>query len=118
MLGALPIILTLANIALSSFQQAGVLSPTNNSLITSLEAVLGPAITTIASGQSKLADVVTALGTLSGVITVIKKQTGLAPDVLDKINAIDTAVQAGIASYLDAKAGVDLSKLTPVDPIA
>ena len=117
-MGVLPIILTLANIALASLQQAGVIPAGTGSLITQLEGIIAPAIATIASGQAKLTDVVTALGTLSGVIQILKKQPNLPAEVLDKINAIDLAVQAGIAAFLDSKNGVDLSKLGPVDPIA
>jgi drug/metabolite transporter (DMT)-like permease len=87
-------------------------------LIQQLGPVIGNAITAIRSGQGKLEDVVTAIGALSGVIAVLKAQTGLDPEVLAQINAYDEAVKAGIAGYLDSKSGVDLSKLGPVASIS
>lgn len=111
------IVVSLLNIAVTALSGGAI--PSNiATLITSLDSVVLPAIQNIASGQGKLQDVITALGTLTGVIGVLKQQTNLDPKVAAQINALDVAVQAGINAYLQAQVGVDLTKLGPVQPIA
>ena len=112
------LLLTTINAGLSAVTVAGLIPAPITALITALEPVVTNAITNLSSGNGKVADVVTALGTLSGVIAVLKQQTNLDPKILNLINVWDTAVQAGIAGYLDSKSGVDLTKLGTVDPIA
>lgn len=106
------------NAALGSLSASGKIPQSLVSLVGSLSPIVGTAITALQSGQGKVADVVTALGSLSGILAVLKAETGLDPAVLDQINVYDQAVQAGIAGYLDSKNGVDLSKLGPIAPIA
>jgi basic membrane lipoprotein Med (substrate-binding protein (PBP1-ABC) superfamily) len=110
------LILLVVNAALAGL--GGRVPSSVTSLIQALGPVISNAIKSIQSGQGKLDDVVTALGALSGVIAVLKQQTGLDPEVLAQVDAYDQAVKAGIAGYLDSKSGVDLSKLGPVAPIA
>lgn len=112
------LILLVINAALGSLSASGKIPSTITQLVASLGPIVGNAITAIQSGNGKLADVVTALGSLSGILAVLKAQTGLDPAVLTQINVYDQAVQAGIAAYIDSKSGVDLSKLGPVAPIA
>jgi hypothetical protein len=112
------LILLVVNAALAGLTSSGQVPSLVTSLVGALGPVIGNAIKSIQSGQGKLEDVVTALGALSGVIAVLKQQTGLNPEVLAQIDAYDQAVKAGIAGYLDSKSGVDLSKLGPVAPIA
>src|SRR5271170_390679 len=113
----LTIVVSLLNLALSALS-GGVIPANIASLITSLDTIVLPALQSIASGQGKLQDVITALGTLTGVIGVLKQQTNLSPEVAAQVAALDTAVQAGITQYLQAQTGVDLTKLGPVAPIA
>lgn len=112
------LLLMVVNAAIGALSASGKIPANISSLITALSPVVGTAITALQSGQGKVADVVTALGSLSGVLAVLKAETGLDPAVLDQINVYDQVVQAGIAGYLDSKNGVDLSKLGPIAPIA
>ncbi len=112
------LILLVVNAALTGLTSSGQVPAVVTSLVSALGPVIGNAIKSIQSGNGKLQDVVTALGALSGVIAVLKQQTGLSPDLLSQIDAYDQAVKAGIAGYLDSKSGVDLTKLGPVTLIA
>lgn len=112
------LILMVVNAALAALGASGKIPANIAALIASLGPIVTSAITAIQGGNGKLADVVTALGSLSGVLAVLKAETGLDPAIVDQITVYDTAVQAGIAGFLDSKAGVDLTKLGPVAPIA
>lgn len=114
----LQLILLIADLGLAAAQNQGALSAGTVNLINTLTAIVLPAIQKIVGGQGKLQDVVTALGTLNGVLTVLESDTSLPPDELARIKALSAAAQAGITEYLDSKSGVDLTKLTPIDPIA
>jgi len=114
----LTILLQSVNAGLAAVTITGLVPAPIAGLITSLEPVVVGAIGSIQSGQGKVADVVTALGALSSVIAILKTQTNLDPKILDAIAVWDTAVQAGVAGFLDSKSGVDLSKLDPIAPIA
>lgn len=112
------LVLLVVNTALQALASSGKIPMSVSSLVTALGPIVGTAITNIENGTSKLGDVVTALGAMSAALAVLKAQTGLDPAILDQINVYDQAVQAGISGYLDSKNGVDLSKLSPVAPIA
>src|ERR1700743_1002091 len=112
------LIMLIANLGLAAAQNAGALSAGTVSLINTLESIVMPAIQRIVDGQGKLQDIVTALGHLHGVLTVLEQDTSLPPDELARVKALSTAAQAGITAYLDSKSGIDLSKLSPIAPIA
>lgn len=112
------LIIMVINAALGSLSASGKIPQSISSIVASFGPIISNVVTSLQSGQGKTADVVTALGALSGVLAILKAQTTLDPEVLNQINVYDQAVQAGIAGYLDSKNGVDLSKLGPVAPIA
>jgi len=112
------IVLLVINAALGALTSSGKVPSVVEQLVSSLGPVIEKAIQGIQSGSGKLEDVVTALGSLSGVIGVLKSQTGLDPAILAQVNVYDQAIQQGTAGYLDSKSGIDLSKLGTVAPIA
>ena len=114
----LDLLLMVINAALGSLASSGKIPQLAASLVGQLGPIITNAITAIKGGTGKVADVATALGALSGTIQILKAQTNLDPTVLTEIAVYDEAIQAGIASYLDAKSGVDLTKLGPIAPIA
>jgi hypothetical protein len=118
MLALLPLITLIINVAMAALQAAGISNASTSGLITSLESTVLPLIANLSNGQSKTADVLAVLGALSGVIATLKAQTGLAPAILAQINTLDEAVQSGLAAYVQAGNGIDLSILTPIAVIA
>lgn len=112
------LILLVINAALGSLSASGKVPANVTQLVAALGPVIVNAVNAIKGGQGKVNDVVTALGALSGVLAILKSQTNLDPEILSQIDVYDQAVQAGITEYLDSKNGVDLSKLSPVAPIA
>lgn len=114
----LDLLLMVINAALGALSGSGKIPPIVINLVSALGPIITKAITAIQGGQGAVADVVTALGSLSGILAVLKAETGLDPAVINQINVYDQAVQAGIAAYLDSKSGVDLTKLSPLSPIA
>lgn len=117
MLTLVPFIQLLVNIVLTTLQASGVTSPSITSLVSSLEATVVPLVGNLANGQSRTADVLAVLGGLSGVLTTLRNQTGLDPKVLDQIDALTQSVNAGLAGYVQAGKGIDLSLLTPIPTV-
>jgi hypothetical protein len=117
MLALLPLITLIINVSMAALQAAGITNASTSGLITSLEATVLPLIANLASGQSKTADVLAVLGALSGVIATIQAQAGLDPAVLAQVKTLDEAVQAGLAAYVQAGKGVDLTVLTLLAPV-
>lgn len=118
MLSILPFIQLLSNVILVALQAAGVTSPSITALINSLEGTIIPLITNLSTGTSSTSDTLAVLGALSGVLATLQKQTGIAPELLSQINALDQAVEAAIVAFLQAQKGIDLTVLTPIAPIA
>lgn len=117
-MGIFSIISLFANVALVALQSAGVTTPALNTLIASLLASVGPLIGGLASGQGKTQDLMTILGTMSSVLGVLKTQTGLPPAILAQLDTLSQAIQAAAGAYVTSKSGVNLSILTPIEPIA
>ncbi|MEO7027806.1 MAG: hypothetical protein ABI147_00190 [Acidobacteriaceae bacterium] len=118
MLALLPLITLIVNVSMTALQAAGITNASTSGLITSLESTVLPLISNLSSGQSKTADVLAVLGGLSGVIATLKTQTGLDPAILAQVKTLDEAVQAGLAAYVQAGKGVDLSVLVPIAAVA
>jgi hypothetical protein len=114
MLTLVPFIQLLVNVVLATLQASGVTSPSITALATSLESSVVPLFDKLASGSDKTADTLAVLGALSGVLTTLRNQPGLDAKLLDQINVLDMAVSAGLAGYVQAGKGIDLSLLTPI----
>lgn len=117
-MGIVGIVGIFAQVALVALQTAGVLTPGTTTLITSLMGSVSPLITSLLSGQSKTQDLMAVLGTLSAVLATLKAQTNLDPKILTQIQTLDEGLQAAAAAFIASKAGVDLTVLTPIEPIA
>lgn len=111
------IVLLVLNAALGSLAASGKIPQSAASLTSALGPIIAAAIARLQTGQGKVDDVVTALGALNATLEVLKAQTGLDADTLNQIQVYSNAVQQGMTEYLDSKAGIDLSKLSPVAPI-
>ena len=111
-------ILLVLNTALGALAATGTVPAVVATLVAALSPIIADAISRIQSGQGKVSDVVTALGAMNAIIEAVRKQTNVDPKVLEAVEVYSTAVQMGMNEYLDSKSGVDLTKLTPVAPIA
>lgn len=111
-------VLSLCSVGLQGLSSRGTIPVAASSLFTSLSPILSAAIERIRSGQGKLYDVVTALGAMCAGIQVLKAANLGDAALLAEIDVYDKALQEGIAAFLDSKAGIDLTKLGPVEAIA
>ena len=104
-----------ANVTLAAIPVTAAYAP----LATALEGAINPFILSALSKGATSQEVFAGYGALVGVITVLKQQTNLAPEVLAKLDEYATAAQNGTVAALAAGVkGYDASQLTPVTPIA
>ncbi len=114
-----PNILSLIELALNVTLTAIPVTSAFAPLATALEGAINPLILSIQSGQPKMQDVLAGYAAMLGVIGVLRQQTGLAPEVLAKLDEYATAAQNGTVAALTAGTkGYDPTQLTPVAPIA
>lgn len=103
-----------ANVTLTAIPQTAAFAP----LASALEAGINPLIASIVTGSTKTQDVLAGYGAMIALIQTLKQQTGLAPEVLAKLDEYATAAQNGTVAALAAGVkGYDASQLTPVNPI-
>ena len=114
-----PNILSLIELALNVTLTAIPVTTAYAPLAAALEAGINPLIASIQSGSTKTQDVLAGYGAMIALIQTLKTQTGLAPEVLAKLDEYLTAAQNGTVAALAAGTkGYDPSQLTPVAPIA
>ena len=114
----LPLFELAANVTLTTLSAAGV-TPANSAILAAaIENAINPLINAITNGTPKTADVLAGYGALIGVLNALKQNSGLAPEVLAKVDAYIVAAQNGTTGYLAGATGYDPTKLAPVTPIA
>lgn len=86
-------------------------------LLASLESSVNPLLQSIGTKPSSSSEIMTAYGTIIGILTTLKGLPGLPADTLAKIDAYMIAAQNGTAAYLQASQGYDASLFAPVTPI-
>lgn len=96
----------------------GVIGAGTSTLISSLFAPVSALLTSIASGQSKTQDALSALGAMAGVIAVLKATPNMPAAELTKIGNIEADVQAALAAYVKAEGGLDLTIYSQIAPVA
>lgn len=103
-----------ANITLSVIPATSAFAP----LAAALEAGINPLIASIQAGSTKTTDILAGYGALIALITTLKQQTEIAPDVLAKLDEYATAAQNGTVAALAANIkGYDPTQLSPVAQI-
>lgn len=117
MLTFLPLLSLLSNVVMVVLQSAGVATPGISALVTSLESSVLPLIANLTAGNSKMSDVLAALGALSGVISTLQG-SGVSPELMDQLNLLDGSVKAALAAYVQSGKGIDLKALAPIAPVA
>lgn len=103
--------------ALSELQQFKVISPQIASLITAIEgsaASFTSGITT-SNGAANIT-ATSLLSAISAAVTVLQSQTTIPPATLAIIQAVDSAIQAGLAARNITS--VDPTALKPISPIS
>lgn len=104
-----------ANVTLAAIPITAAYAP----LATALETAINPFMMSALAGAAKPQEMLAGFGALVGVIGVLKQQTGLAPEVIAKLDEYANAAQVGTVAALTASTkGYDPSQLTPVQPIA
>ena len=98
-------------------QNSGVIGPGTTTLITNLFAPVAALFTSIAAGQTKTQDTLSALGAMAGVIAVLKTTPGIPAEALTTIGNVDTDVQAALAAYVKAEGGLDLTVYQQITPV-
>jgi hypothetical protein len=118
LLGILPIIQLAFGLVNGILVNKDVISQNTGSLITQLSnlgsSLLGVIIANKGQTAVGIPDTMAALGTLSGVIAVLKQNTNLSPDFLAYLNQASDSVNASLAGYVTAGRGFDLSLYAPV----
>lgn len=113
-----PQILSLIELALNVTLTAIPVTSGFTPLAQALETSINPLLLSLQSGSTKTQDVLAGYGAMLGVIGALRQQTGLAPEVLAKLDEYTTAAQNGTVAALSAGVkGFDASQLTPVAPI-
>lgn len=87
-------------------------------LLIGLENAINPLLQSIGTKPSVSSEVMTAYGTIIGILTTLKQTPGLPDATLSKVDEYLTAAQNGTAAYLQANNGFDPSQFAPVAPIA
>lgn len=104
-----------ANVTLTAIPVTSAFAP----LAAALEAGINPLIASIQAGDTKTQDILAGYASMIALIQTLKAQTGIAPEVLAKLDEYLTAAQNGTVAALAAQTkGYDPSQLTPVTPIA
>lgn len=117
-LSFLPLIQLLVNTGLAVAGQYGAVPPSAAGLATSLETALTPLWTALGNKSATQTDIMAALAASIGVLTALKNQTGLDPNVLAKVNEYLGAVQDALAAGVTASQGFNAGNYAPVAPIA
>jgi hypothetical protein len=116
-LALLPLFELAANTTLTVLSASGV-TPANSAVLASgVESAINPLISKLQSGAAVTTDVMAGYGAMIGVLNSLKQNTGLDADTLAKINTYLVAAQDATTGFLTASKGLDLSKLTPVEPV-
>lgn len=103
-----------ANVTLAAIPVTSAFAP----LAAALEAGINPLIASIQTGATKTTDILAGYGALIALITTLKQQTGLSPELLAKLEEYTVAAQNGTVATIAAQTkGYDPSQLTPVQPI-
>src|SRR5271170_7484177 len=79
-MGFLQILGLFGNVALSAVGAAGLISPATSTLITQLLTGATTLVGSLASGNTKLQDVLAALAALSSVVAALKADPAIAAD--------------------------------------
>lgn len=118
MLGIVAIIQLALSLVGGILQNKGVISGNTDNLITQLSGLGSSLLTSVlsnkGSGTAGVDNTMAALGTLAGVIAVLKQNTGLSADFLAYLNQADTSVNASLAAYVEAGKGFDITMFAPV----
>jgi hypothetical protein len=118
MLGMVGIIQLALSLVGGILQNKGVITAGTDNLITQLtglgSTLLSSVLTNKGSATAGLDNTMAALGTLSGVISVLKQNTGLSADFLAYLDQADKSVNASLAAYVEAGKGFDVSMFAPV----
>lgn len=107
-----------ANAALIGLQNSGVLSTATAALVSGIEQSILPLFQKLQAGNSTSTDVLAGMAAGVGILQALKSEKGLPQNVLDRVSADLTSVEAGIAGFLTAEKGVDVSTLTQLQPVA
>lgn len=114
----LPLIELAANTTLTVLSAQGITPANTGTLASALETSINPLISAIGKKSATTTDVMAGYGAMIGVLNALKQNTALEPAVLAKVTEYLAAAQDGTSAFLLASKGLDLSKLTPVEPIA
>ena len=86
-------------------------------LESSLESAINPLLLSIGTKQTVQSQVMTAFGTMIGILTTLKQTPGLPADTIAKIDSYVIAAQNGTAAYLQTSQGFNPADYAPVTPI-
>jgi len=109
------------NIALTFLGGAGIVPVGTAALASGIEAAFNPLLTAIEGKQPVQADIQAGYGALIGSLSVLKTQTGIAPDLLTKIDEYLAASNAGLTAYTAEQAGFNANLFVvnaPLTPAA
>lgn len=108
------ILSTLGTLVPIVLQNTGVIGANGAQLASTLSNLGISLFTSIKAGGSDVQDGLAALATLSGVLAVLKSNTGISADVLTQIDNLDKDVTAGLKGYALAGEGLDLTLYGPL----
>ncbi len=103
-----------ANVTLTAIPITSAFAP----LAAALEAGINPLIASIQAGSTKTTDILAGYGALIALITTLKTQTNIAPEVLAKLDEYARAAQNGTVAAITASVkGYDPTALSPVSMV-
>lgn len=101
-----------SNIGLTALSAGGVLPPGTSALAVGIEQALLPLLQSIGNGATKTQDTLAAFGAMVGILQATSKQTGLSPQAITNIQALEKAVADAIAAFMAGETGApDLATL-------
>lgn len=116
-MGILAIIELIASLGTTIAQNAGVIGPSTTNLILALLGPLGSLFTSVKAGGKGTDETAAVLASLMGVLIVLQSNTNLSPAILAEVKGMIADVQVALAAYVQSGKGIDLSTLTPIEPV-
>lgn len=117
MLAFLPIISLFGNILVQVVGSLTGLSPTTQTLISSLLPNVTAIIQNLMSAKGTLQDVLASLAGLSSILATLMADPAISADKLKLLETYDDEVQAAILAYVKAGTGYNAATYSPISPV-
>jgi hypothetical protein len=93
------------NVALNVLAAEGIVPQNSATLAVGIESALNPLLSAIQNKQPAQVDIMAGYAALIGSLNAVKQQTGLAPELLNRVTEYLAAAEAAATASITAAAG-------------